>query len=214
MEKLSLEAKTRTVSGKKVKKIRQEKFIPAVIYGHKMKSQILQVPYNKFEKIYGSFGSGSLINLKIDQAESIQVLIQDVQFNPKTDQVQHIDFYKVKKGEKLKTSIKLNFIGESKAVKELGAVLVKNLDEVEVECLPQDLISQIDVDILVLKEFDDLIKIKDLKISEKIEILNDQEDVVASISKPRLEEEAVPAKPQEEIKAEEEKNPSAADEAV
>lgn len=197
-----LEAKLRAITGKKVKKIRQDKFIPAVIYGPKAKSQNLQVPYNQFEKVYEINGAGSLIDLRIEEQAPIQALIQDIQFDNKTNQIQHIDFYRVRKGEKLKTSVRLSFVGESKAIKELGAVLVKTLDEVDVECLPQDLPAQIEVDISCLLDFEDLIKIKDLTVPKTIIILNDREDVVVSIAKPRAEEAPLAPAPTETIPAE------------
>lgn len=212
MTALTIEAKLRTITGKKVKKIRQDKFIPAVIYGHKTKPQNLQVPYNQFEKIYGVSGAGSLIDLKIDDHAPTQALIQDIQFDNKTNQIQHIDFYKVRKGEKLKTSVRLNFIGESKAVKELGAVLVKTIDEVEVECLPQDLPTQIDVDISDLADFEDLIKIKNLVIPKTVAILNNQEEAVASVAKPQVEE-APPVQAPAEVAPAEGENPPAIKEA-
>lgn len=196
MDKL-LEAQTRVILGKKVKNLRQSKFIPAVIYGPKSKPQVLQILYNQFEKIYHHSGMGSLINLKVDQHEPIQALIQDVQFDPKSDQIQHIDFYKVRKGEKFKTSVKLNFVGEAKIVKESGAVLIKNLDEVEVECLPQNLPSEILVDISRLKNFDDLIKIKDLAVGKDVEVLNNPEDVVVIASQPEVEEAPLTPSPEE-----------------
>ncbi len=207
MKQLILEAQTRTVVGKKVRKLRQDKLIPAVIYGQKIKAQVLQVPYNQFEKIYQKVGTGSLVNLKIDQSEPIQALIQDVQHDPKTNQIQHLDFYRVKKGEKLKTSVKLNFVGESRLVKEVGAVLVKTLDEVEVECLPQDLPSQIEVDVSGLSDFEDLIKVKDLVVSKTVAILNNPDEVVASVAKPQVEEAPAAPAPIEEVISAEGENP-------
>jgi large subunit ribosomal protein L25 len=91
--------------------------------------------------------------------------------------------------EKIKTEVELVFVGDSPAVKELSGVLVKNMDKVEIECLPADLPSSIEVDISPMKTFDDYIYVKDLKIGKGVEIELDLETVVALVSPPRSEEE-------------------------
>jgi large subunit ribosomal protein L25 len=92
-------------------------------------------------------------------------------------------------GEKLETEIELNFIGESPAVKEQGGILVKSLDSIEVKCLPKDLISEIKVDTSSLKDMDDCIYVKDLDIPDELEVMLDENTTVASISRPRSDEE-------------------------
>jgi len=95
----------------------------------------------------------------------------------------------VKMTEKLRTEITLRFIGESAAVKELGGVLVKNLDHIKVETLPVDLVPEIPVDIARLKTFDDLIHVKDLAVPKGITVLDKEDEVVALVTPPRSEEE-------------------------
>jgi large subunit ribosomal protein L25 len=101
--------------------------------------------------------------------------------------------------EKLETTIALKFIGESPAVVEAGGVLVKNLDEIEVKCLPSDLISEIEVDLSSLKKFGDVIKVTDLKIPSNIEVLNDPQLIVATVVEPREEEVEIGAKIEEKV---------------
>ncbi|MFA5129278.1 MAG: hypothetical protein WC445_04995, partial [Patescibacteria group bacterium] len=101
----------------------------------------------------------------------------------------HLDIYKVKMSEKLTTEIPLSFINESAAVLELEGNLVKNFDALEVECLPNDLVSEFEVDLSLLKTFDDTIKIADIKIPKTIEVKADPEEVVALVMPPRSEEE-------------------------
>jgi large subunit ribosomal protein L25 len=97
----------------------------------------------------------------------------------------HVDFYEVKMTEKLTATVQLEFIGESNAVKALGGTLVKNLTEVEVECLPADLPHQIDVDITTLNTFEDTILVKDLNVSDKVEIKVEADEMVAKVQPPR-----------------------------
>ena len=91
--------------------------------------------------------------------------------------------------EKIETEIELVFVGESKAVKEAGGILVKSLDKLKIKCFPKDLPPHVDIDISSLNTFDDHIAVKDLKINPAIEIKIDRETVVASVAPPRSEEE-------------------------
>ncbi len=197
---LSLKAFTRDLTGKKVQKLREKGKVPAVVYGPGEKNINLAVDYVDFEKIYEQAGESTLVNLEIGE-EKIPVLIHQVSYHPLTDKVEHIDFYRVKYGQKLTAAVELNFVGVSKAVKELGGILVTNIEEIEIECLPKDLVSEIDVDLSKLETFEDVIFVKDLPIPEGIKVLTDPEEVVASVASSRMEEEA-PAKAEESASAE------------
>jgi large subunit ribosomal protein L25 len=200
MTNYSLKAQIRELTGKKVKSLRDQNLIPAVLYGHGLKNQNLLVAKNEFLKIYDKSGESSLIDLQIKEAKPVKILIHDLQRNPETDEIIHVDFYQIKEDEKIKTHVKLEFVGEAPAVKELGGVLVKNFDEIEIECLPKDLelISEVKVDLSVLKTFNDAIHIRDLILPAKIKVLASPDEVVALITKVE-EEKVVEVKPIEEI---------------
>jgi large subunit ribosomal protein L25 len=185
----SLKVEKREITGKKVESLRQEDKVPAVVYGAETENINLTIDYVTFEKLYAKAGESTLINLKLDGTEEMPVLIHDVFRNPVSDKIDHVDFYKIKYGQKLTATVELEFIGEPKAVKELGGVLVTNMAEVEIECLPKDLISKIKVDLSNLKTFEDYIHVKDLKVPETVKILTVEGDVVANVSRPRVEEE-------------------------
>ena len=118
-----------------------------------------------------------------------KVLINDIQRHPLSGQIIHIDFYKVKMTEKLTTDIPLVFVGESKAVKELGGILVKTLDHVKVECLPQDLVHELTVDLSSINTFDDAIHVSDLSLPSGLKVLTHGEEAIARVQPPRTEEE-------------------------
>ncbi len=189
MAKINLKSKTRDVVGKKVKKHRKVGLVPAVVYGRKIKPQNLWVNFLDFEKVYRQAGESTIIELDIDDKSKANVLIQDIQADPLSGKFRHIDFFQVRMDEKIEAGIPLEFIGESPAVKELGGVLIKNLDEIPVTCLPADLPSKFKVDISKIKTFEDHFAIKDLDISEKIKVLIDPETIIAIVSPPRSEEE-------------------------
>ena len=189
---LELSVKIRSELGRSVKKVREQNFIPAVLYGHKIKNLNLSINYDAFEKIYEEAGESTLIKLKIKDAETNKervVLINDLTKDVVTDKFLHIDFKQIKMDKLIKVEVPLVFIGESEAVKSEGGILVKNIHEVEIEALPQDLIHEIEIDISSLKTFDDNILIKDVKIPDNVKLTADPEDSIVSVTMPRTQEE-------------------------
>ncbi len=201
MTDLNLAAKTRSLERKKTKSLRKQGQIPAVLYGHEVAPQSLSVDQRQFEKIYKQAGGSTLLNLVIDKNQPIKVLIQEVQKDSVSNNFLHIDFHQVRMDEKLRTEVKLKFIGEPTAVKELSGILVTNIDTLEIECLPQYLVYEIEIDLSGLKTFSDLIHVSDIKIPEGITILNPADEVVALVQPPREEKEleALTEKPVEEL---------------
>lgn len=188
------------------KQIRRQDYIPVVLYGPGVENKNLKVKKGDFERVYNQAGESSLINLKIGDEDQVKILVKDMQRDPIKDEIVHIDFYQVKMDEKISTEIPLEFVGESKVVKELGGYLEKHLDTVEVECLPGDLVHQIEVDISVLKTFDDEIKVQDLPVHKGVEIVTDPEEIVANVHMPKGEAEGAGEEeaPEEEAAGEEE----------
>lgn len=188
---LKLEAKTRTDLGKKAEFVRQSGKIPAVIYGHGQENRNLELNYVEFEKILNEAGESTLIDVNVD-GSSVKAIIAEVQYEPVRNRISHVDFHQVNMKEKIHAHVPLEFIGESKAVKEDGGVLIHNISEVEIKCLPTDLIHEIEVDITPLNTFDDVITVKDLKVPASVEILHhESEDVVALVAAPKEEKEEV-----------------------
>ena len=185
-----LSAKKRDISGKKVKSLRESGFIPAVIYGYGVENELLTIKDKEFLKIWREAGESTLVELDID-GEKKNVLISDVQTDPLSDKPLHADFHAVRMDEKIRARVPIEFIGESSAVRNLGAVLVKVMHDVEVEALPANLPSNITVDISGLSNFEDRIFIKDVKIGNEVELLASPDDVVVLVTEPKKEE-AVP----------------------
>jgi len=183
-----LKAKVREVLGRKVKTLRKKGIIPAVVYGLKAKSIPLEIDYSEFEKVYKEAGESTVIKLKTGK-ESKNVLIYDVAMDSVSDKFIHVDFYEVRMDKPITAAVPLVFEGEAPAVKNLEGVLVKNITEIEVEALPANLPHEIKVDISVLKTFDDLIHIKDLKIPDGVKISINPDEIVALVSPPRSDEE-------------------------
>ena len=194
---ISLSATTRTQMGSQVEALRAQGLVPGVIYGHKLENRFVTLNQSELLKAYKQGGESTLIDLSIDGKEPIEVLIKEIQVVPLKDTLSHVDFYQVKKGEKIETEIELRFVGESPAVKALGGTLVKALDEISIKCLPRDLVQYIDIDISVLKDFNDSIHVEDLKVPAGIEIVTEGEIMVAMVSEPKEEKVEATAKTEE-----------------
>jgi large subunit ribosomal protein L25 len=193
---LTLQAKIRKDFGKKVKNLRKKGLIPAVLYGPKIENLTLEVDLKEFEKVYQAAGESSLISLEVDKKKFL-VLIHAVEIDALSQKPIHVDFYQPRLDEEITATIPLVFEGEAPAVKDLGGTLVRNIHEVEVKALPQDLPHEIKVNIEKLKTFEDNILIKDLNVSKEVRILKEPEEIVALVTPPeKVEEELV--KPVEE----------------
>lgn len=184
-----LSAQPRTALGRDVKKIRHQGLLPGVVYGPKTESQSIQVDYRIFEKLYKQAGESTLVSLSLGTGKPAKVLISSVTKNPVTNKYEHFDLLQVDLTEKIEAEIPLVFVGEPAAVKELGGVLLKSLDHVNVEALPQDLVHEISVDISSLKTFDDSIHVKDLQVPPQLTVLDNPDETVAVVQPPRSEAE-------------------------
>jgi large subunit ribosomal protein L25 len=189
MQTFSLQASTRSATGKRAHTVTRHRRIPAVLYGHGVKNQNLELDPIAFQKIFRDAGSSSLVDLQIGEGSAVKVLIHAIQRHPTRTNVTHVDFYQVKMTETLQTEIELELTGEAPAVKEQGGILIRALDKVKVECLPVDLVSSIAVDISNLKTFDDHIRVADLKLPKGITVLDNPEEMVVTVQAPRSEEE-------------------------
>jgi large subunit ribosomal protein L25 len=183
MEKLELKAKVR--SAESPSGLRKSGLIPAIVYGHNIKTEHLEVPYSDFEKIFRKAGESTLITLSVEGAKPKNVIVQDAQKHYLNGKFLHVDFYEVSMTEKMKAHVPLEFIGISKAVKESAGVLVQVINEIEVECLPADLPHSIEVDISVLNTFSDTVHVRDLKVPNAVKILADAGETVAKVAPPR-----------------------------
>lgn len=185
VERFKLEGTPRSA---KAQVVRRAGAVPAILYGHNLAPQSLEVNSQVFGKLFQKAGSTSLIMLSVGDTQH-PVLVREVQYHPLKNTVRHIDFYQVRMDEEIEASVPLSFIGESPAVKDQGGVLVRNLDELAVKALPQNLPHNIEVDISGLNTFEKVVHVSDLKLPEGVTVLAETETVVALVQPPRTEEE-------------------------
>lgn len=183
----TLEAKTRNKS-ENLNQIRKGGFIPAVFYGRKQESTDISIKTTEFNKVFAQAGESTVVTLKGDFGTH-DAMIHEVDRDPITGVTRHADFYVIEKDKKIKVHVPVEFEGVSPAVKELGGILVKVVHEIEIEALPGNLPHAIHVDISALVDFDSNISAGDLKLPSGVTLATKPEEIVASIAKPKEEEE-------------------------
>jgi large subunit ribosomal protein L25 len=206
MEKVKISTEPRKVLGKKVKNLRKEGILPANLFGKNLKSKAVQLPDKDFRKVFKLAGETGIVELKVKE-EVYPVLIHNVQHDPLTDSVTHVDFHKVNLKEKITARVPIKLVGESPAEKSKVGLILQTIDEIEIKSLPTDIPHEIEVDISNLSEVGQTVPVKDLKIDrEKIEVENEPEEVVLSVQSAEMKEEPVEEeKTPEEVEATAEK---------
>lgn len=184
--------------GRKVNALRDSGRIPAIVYGHKTKNLSLDVDAKDFQKVYSQAGVNSLIELDIGESKKT-VLIHDYQRDPVTDKFIHVDFFEISAKEEVEVKVPLVFEGVALAVKDLGGTLVKNISELHVKALPQNLPHEIKVDISKLNNFGDHILIKDLVLPANIKISAKPDEIVVSAAAPAKVEEELAKEIEEKV---------------
>lgn len=188
MEKVSLKAQKRVLGKSALQSVRREEYLPAVIYGRNFKSVPVQVKVKDFEGAYAQAGESSLIYIDIS-GESLPVLIHDVAKDYLAGHFIHADFYKVNLDEKVVADVPIVLTGEAPAVKNLSGILIKNINSIKVEALPQNLPSQIAVDVSKLQNFGEEILIKNLTLPAEVEVKDKPEAIIVLIQEPISQEE-------------------------
>lgn len=183
MEQLELAAEKRAIRGKQVKQLRNADVIPAVLYGHEIGSISIQIPEKQLRNVLAIAGTNRLISLNIKGKKgSTLALAREVQRDSLRGTLLHVDFQAVVMTEKITTSVRLNFTNQSPAVADGSGMLLYSLDAVEVESLPTDLISSIDVDLSVLEAVDDSIYVKDLTVPSTTTVLSNPDELIVRVS--------------------------------
>ncbi|MFH1631418.1 MAG: 50S ribosomal protein L25 [bacterium] len=188
MTQLTIQADTRTTTGRKTNSLRAEGKVPAVVYGFEIEPMSIEMDRNELERLFGNAGGSTVVELNMGDVTH-SVLIQDIQRDPLTGFIVHADFRRIDLTKKVESTIDLSPVGEAPAVKEAGGTLIQPLEYVEVLALPNALVREITFDISGLKTFDDVVRIKDISIPEGIEVLTDPENTVALVQPPRKIEE-------------------------
>ena len=132
---MELTVQKREILGRKTGASRKSGLVPAELYGKGLENLHLNLPLKEFRKVFKQAGENTIVNVVLD-GKKHPALIQDVSYNSVTDEMESVDLYQVRMDEKLKVKVPMEFVGVAPAVKEKNGLLVKSLQEVEIEALP------------------------------------------------------------------------------
>ena len=187
MEKVVLKATKREVAGKGVKALRRSGVLPAVIYGKHTEPINISLDAHSASMKLAKMSSSTIVTLDVDGKE-YPALVREKQRDFIKNRLLHVDFMAVSLTERIRASVTLHFSGVSSAVKDYNAIMVHNLEQLHVECLPTDLPEYIEIDVSVLARPGDGVRVKDVVVSDKIRVLEDPEVMVAVATASRIEE--------------------------
>jgi len=196
MEKVVLKATKRSVIGKQVKALRRQGFLPGVVYGHHFEPVAIQLDAHSAGRIIPTLTSTSVITVELDGA-AIPALVREKQKNYIKGSLTHVDFQAISLTEKIRAWVQIHLRGAAPAVKDFNAVLVNNMEEVEIEALPTDLPERIELDLSGLKKLGDAVHVRDLTLPANVEMLSPGDEVVVIATGVAEEAEEVAASPAE-----------------
>jgi large subunit ribosomal protein L25 len=203
MENLTLQATKRKVLGKKNRFLRRQGITPAHIFGHNIESQALQCDTALLKRIITHAGTTRLINLEIDGDDQPKsVFVREIQRDAIGRELIHVDFYQVRKGEKIEVDVPIVLVGEAPAMKGKDRMLSHGITSLSIECLPEEVPPQIEVDISVLEEVEQAINVKDIVLDPGITVNADPEQLVVKVTEIFVKEEVAEVEVEEEVEAE------------
>ncbi|MBI2812519.1 MAG: 50S ribosomal protein L25 [Candidatus Melainabacteria bacterium] len=181
MEKIKLAVKAR--EDKKPRALRRDGFVPATLYGPGQDSESVQVEAKEFSRLPVAAYS-HMIELDFGTKQNVNAVIRHVQRRSINHNLMHVEFYRVRLDRKLTMSVPLKFVGISPAV-TLGGQLQENYQEAEIESFPGDIPDFLEVDLSAITEIEGAIHFSDLKVSDKIKVLNPLDEIIAKVTAPR-----------------------------
>ncbi len=190
MGEIALQAKIRSTIRKGLYALRTAGKIPAIVYGPGIETIPIELDAKTTVQTLNSLTGSTLVRLEIDK-KSYSVLLRDMQRDSIRRTILHADFYAVPTDRVIRVRVPLQFTGESAAVRDFSGILVHPLNDLEVECLPKDLVSGISVDLAPLEKIGDSIPIKGITLPPGIRVLMDPEETVVTVTAQMAEEEVV-----------------------
>ncbi len=187
MENFKIEAEERTITGKKVKALRREGRLPAVMYGANTEAVPLLLDAHEATNFLAGMSGSTLVDLKIGK-KIHKVLVREIQRDVIRRTPIHVDFLEVALDVRIKAVVPIELVGEAPAVSDYGGVLVTGVSEVEVEALPTDLPDRLSIELDGLEEIDDTLLVSDLVAGENVTILTDSDELVARVVYQVIEE--------------------------
>jgi len=186
-ERVTIAAEPRTVLGKRVRHLRREGLLPANVYGRGIESKAIQINHRDFLRTLKSAGLRSMFELRIDgEKDPRYVIVRNMARVGGTGEPLHVDFYQVDPERPITANVPVRLVGEAPAVRDLAGTLLQAIEILTVRCLPLNIPEAIEADVSMIKTFDIIMTVGDIKPPEGVEILNDPSIAVASVTPPRI----------------------------
>ena len=192
MDDLKLQAAPRQVLGKKTRFLRRQGITPVHLFGHNIKSLALQCDTLQLQQLIAQAGRTKLIRLEIDDDKHPRsVFVREIQKDVIDRQLLHVDFYQVKKGEKIAVEVPIILVGEAPAMKGKGRMLAHGANSLSITCLPDNVPPQVEVDLSSLEEIEQAIYVRDIVLGADVTVNTDPDQLVVKISEAVVKEEEV-----------------------
>ena len=192
---LTIEVQRREETGKSAnRRLRREEMIPAVVYGGGKEPISIQLPRKTLIDLFKSGGSENRIFLLklADTGQSRHAMIRDMQIDPITRKVEHVDFMRIDMSKRIRVRVHVTLEGVAYGVRTEGGLLDFVTREVEVECLPTAIPQEIKVDVTEVKVGQHL-EVKDLQLPAGVKLIEDEDRVIVSVAHAKVEVEAAAA---------------------
>ncbi|MBT3363941.1 MAG: 50S ribosomal protein L25 [Chloroflexi bacterium] len=182
MEKIELKVNTREVLGKKVRALRREGIIPVHLFGNDVTPTPLQCDALDLKHVLAKAGKTHLVDLKVDKAKkAAKAVVREIQRDPVKGSLLHVDFYQVRMTDKIKVDVPITLVGEAPALKIKGNMLIRELDKLTIECLPDDIPDHIELDVSILDESVHAIHVSEIAPIDGVTFITDLEHDVVRI---------------------------------
>ena len=201
---MELSANKREILGKKVRFLRRQGITPVHLFGHNIEPVPLQCDTAELKNVLARAGRTGIVSLKLDKSKRPRnVMVREVQREPRTDELLHVDFYQIRMEEKIRVEVPIVTVGEAPALRLKENFLAHELNNLTIECLPDEIPSRVEVDLSDLTEAEQAIHVEDIRLDDGITVLDNPEQLVVKISagfiEKVVEEEEVEAEVEAEV---------------
>ena len=200
MDVLTIKLAPRTVTGKKVKLLRQNGVVPVHVYGSGIEASAHQVDAQALRRILPQVGTNVPLSVELDGDKGENIcFVREVQRHPVSEELLHVDFVRVDASQTTRAEVPVLLVGTAPAVPNLGGTLLQPLQTVLVEALPMDVPGSFEVDVSELDDFEKAVYVSDISIGPRVTLVTESEELIARVSAPRIEVEEGPEVEEEEL---------------
>lgn len=188
MDVRSVKLSARTVTGKKVARLRRQGIVPVHVYGKDAESVAAQVEDRTLNRLIPQVGTNIPVSVEVEGQDGADIcFVREVQRHPVTESVIHVDFLRLDVTQSVSAEVPIVIDGIAPGITQMGGVLLQNLQSLTVEALPMEMPAVFHVDISDLDDFEKTIQVSEVEASDNVSILNDPDALVVRVTPPRIE---------------------------